>query len=196
MYIKCINQKNRIFDMKKLLLMLAAMGCMMVANAQVKLSVNGESYAPGATIAISIEEENIYEMDYVGMVVINVINEGSKDLSSVSMTAKVVDAPGYSVKSMCAGICQEGETSPAFDIPANGTYESIFAEFKIHPEQMAADKKGKIKLQLNGVENSEFFLELTYVPMNNGIDDVELGGVKVWPNPVMNELHVACEGAS
>ena len=184
--------------MKKVLLLLAAVGCMMMANAQVNLLVNGQTYEPNSKIAVSVDEENVTDMDGVAMITIDVKNITNSDMNNVTVTASIINAPGFTIKSMCAGVCAEGATSPEFNIPANSVYDqSVFADFLIDPSALASDKKGLFKLTVNTPSGAvDFNLEITYVPANAGINDVEMNSIKVWPNPVVSELNVKCEGAN
>ena len=163
--------------MKKVLFFLAAISVMFMANAQVKLIVNGEGYEAGSTIEYSVAEEDIYELDYMAIVNMNVQNTTAEDMNGVTVEAVVVDAPGYSVMSICAGVCQDGTVSRPFNIPANGVFENVTADLHIAPSELAADKKGEFKIKVNTATGSplEFNLVVTYVPSAAGIADVEMG---------------------
>ena len=185
--------------MKKVLFLLVALCSMMMANAQIKLIVNEQEYAAGATIPVTVTEEDAADMDYIAMIMMYVKNESANSYQGVTMEAVEVSAPGFGIMSVCAnGNCQPGTVSPAFDVNANTTGDMMYAEFKLAPAAMAADKKGTFKLMLHGIEEAaiEYNLEITFVPSQAGIDAAEMKSVKLYPNPVASKMMVSCKDAS
>lgn len=174
--------------MKKILSFALLLCSLAVANAQVAIVCNEETYQNGDTVTVGLQKTAMNCED------IAFINQGHTPLNGMVVTMTEIETAGLTCWGLCTGVqCVPTLTSAPFSIAIGETYDQFSIDIMI--DDAVERPYGVYNLEIsNGTVTCAIVVRLQAYPVGGdvAIDDVRSNvALQAYPNPAEGQFSIS-----